>query len=447
MPPTHFQTLTADEFETRISKVEECLKEGFLPKSLKPTKATKRTAVVEAGYRLGIGRHAVPDALVSPHCPRQPDWSLYVPDVKEIAEPAPVERVDPNTELAKRNRQLEEELSRARADLRAALRRADTAEDIRGGVFNLGNIPELQVKWPQIIVPEHTLLDPVLFTSDLQVGEVIDPDELDGMNEYNQDVFVERYQRLIDRTIDLDKFHVGPHASNGIYYLRGGDEISNSIHKELLECNDLSAVPAIRLLMQHEREGIRRLRSEFGRVHVVSIPGNHDRTDFKPQSSKYTENSFATLLSWWLESVFDGDPNVTFQTPKSGDAFFQVQGHNFLLAHGDRMGSRGGQGFVGPVATIARGHQRLFQNWAKTGLVPRVILTGHLHTAVQTEHGFGNGCLPGYSPYARDLQMKPDQAKQLLLFVHAKRCVSAQYWVQLSDYPVRTGNVHMPVAA
>lgn len=283
----------------------------------------------------------------------------------------------------------------------------------------------------------NTLL-PLLFSSDFQCGEVIKAAELDGMNAYDKDIFAERYQLMIEKTINLAEHHTGASSFAGAIYARGGDAISGGIHAELAETDDLSSVPAVRWVMQQEREGIRRLRAKFGRVAVISIPGNHGRNTFKSHSKGYVEHSYETLLAWWLQTQFDDDPNVTFTTPKSGDAYFDALGWKFLLVHGDRMGSRGGAGFVGPAATIARGHKKLYDSWTTSGMAVDRILTGHLHTSLKLERGYANGAMSGYNEYARDLQCFPDAAKQWLLFISEKICVSHAFELQLSDPPKRS---------
>jgi hypothetical protein len=280
-------------------------------------------------------------------------------------------------------------------------------------------------------------LTPMLFTSDFQCGESISLDEMDGINEYNGHLFCERYQRMIDKTIMLAEQNTGATEFPGIIYLRGGDAVSGEIHAELAETNDLSAVPAAKLVFQQEREGIARLRDKFGRVRVISLPGNHGRTTFKPHAKSYALRNIETLISWWLQQDLDGDPNVQFWTPMSADALFDVEGWNCLLSHGDRMGSRGGTGFIGPAATIARGHQKLFQNWTATGQRVDVILTGHLHTSLKLERGYANGSLAGYNEYARDLRCLPDAAKQWLFFMHRETMVSHAFELQLSPKPRR----------
>ncbi len=261
-------------------------------------------------------------------------------------------------------------------------------------------------------------LVPVLFTSDMHCGEVIDPDEVDGLNSYNLEIFRSRYQMMIEKTIEISRKHMGPAEYPGIIYLRGGDAISGNIHDEIRETNDLSSVPAIRECFMQERAGVKRLLDEFGRAHVISVPGNHGRTTIKPRHSGYSQHNYETMLAWWLQSAFEGDARVTFHQPNSGDAYFSILGWHVLLNHGDRMGSKGGMGFIGPAATIARGHWKLYDNWTRTGLPVSYVLTGHLHTSLKLERGYANGSLAGFNPFARDMRVLPDAPRQWLLYFH-----------------------------
>jgi hypothetical protein len=352
--------------------------------------------------------------------------------------PCSVSEPDLHSSDARKIRRLEAERDALRRDLKRALERADTAENIRSGLLGLRDEPPAPANWPEApAVHDVPELLPLLFTSDFQCGEFVDPRELDGMNGYNMDVFSERYVRLIDRTIDLAMHHVGRATFAGSFYLRGGDAISGGIHEELAETDDLSSIPAVRWLFAHEREGIRRQRAQFGRCRVVSIPGNHGRTTRKPRSKGYVAHNFETLLAWWLESSFADDPNVEFVTPASGDAFIDALGWKVLMTHGDRTGSRGGMGFIGPAATIARGHKKVYDDWARSGISLDYILTGHLHSSMKLSLGYANGSLPGITQFARDNRLAAEIPVQWLLFFNRERGVAAQYEVQVGPRPIR----------
>ena len=117
--------------------------------------------------------------------------------------------------------------------------------------------------------------------------------------------------------------------------------------------------------------------------------------------------------------------------PASVDALFSVYGWRVLATHGDRIGSRGGQGFIGPAATAARGMKRISMDYAARGVHLDLILMGHFHTPLQLEEGFVNGCLPGPSEYSRDGRFRPSPARQLWLTLHPRRGVTSTRWINV----------------
>lgn len=412
-------SMSKERAKVIVETVEQCLREGFFPRG-QSARPGERGAVVETMRRIGLSPNSTAAVSRAETLFRAVDWSLY----------------------------------QAPETLAQEVQRRDDIALLRGQISSLERIVASERKlrhqleatfaslvppapWRATKKPNASTLAPVLFTSDFQCGEVIRAREIDGINEYNSDIFVARYQAMVDKFIHLAKNHTGATDFVGCYYLRGGDAISGSIHDELAETNDLSAIPAVRLLQQHERAGIRRLREQFGRVRVISIPGNHGRTTPKPRAKRYHDLNFETLLTWWLADSFSDDPMVEFWSPPSGDAYFDVLGWKCLMSHGDRMGSRGGHGFIGPAATIARGHKRLFDNWTRTGRTVDYVLTGHLHTSLKLELGYANGALAGYSEYARDLRATPDSAKQWALFFHRDIGVSHAFELELSARPRR----------
>lgn len=341
--------------------------------------------------------------------------------------------------LERKMRRLDSDLTATRKLLTERTKCMDTALDIREGVFGLTEADVTTTpEWTYKPAPSGGWHTPVIFTSDNQYGEVVSKAELGGMNEFNKAIYAHRYDMMITKAIkfcDIFKNWSTKHKYRGCIYLRGGDAISGSIHEELAETNDASAVPAVRELVQLERAGIMRLRERFGSVHVISIPGNHGRTTPKPRAKKYVELNYETIISWWLADSLRNEKGVTCEVPESGDAYFTAEGWRFLMSHGDRMGSRGGQGFIGPIATIARGHQKLRMAAAASGQPVDIVLTGHLHTSVKTEWGYGNGSMVGYSEYANSLRCEPDCAKQWLIMTHVDHTYGFE--LELSDRPRR----------
>jgi hypothetical protein len=250
-----------------------------------------------------------------------------------------------------------------------------------------------------------------------RLGEVIRAEETEAGYGYDSAIFRRRYRRLIDTVIYLS-FHHGGQGWHfpGIIYSRGGDTISGGIHDELRETDDLTPIEAVELAFEEESAGIEKLAQAFGKVDVKTpgSAGNHDRNTIKPQSKKASAHSYDRLIAYMLRRHFRNDKRVTFQTSESFDVYFPIYDRKVLLTHGDRMGSRGGQGFIGPLATIMRGAQKVIAEQAALGRHVDEVHHGHFHTEAYIGWVLSNGCLPGYSEYAKAFRMRPAPPQQFL---------------------------------
>ena len=277
---------------------------------------------------------------------------------------------------------------------------------------------------------------PYLHTSDFQCGEVIRADETEAGYGYDSEIFRRRYRLMIETTIRLCFDHAGGSWTYpGIIYTRGGDAISGGIHEELRDTDDMTPIEAVQCVFEEEAAGIRHLAEAFGKVDVKSpdAAGNHDRTTMKPRSKNAAGHSFDMLVSFMLQREFAKDKRVTFQTSRSFDVVYPIYNKTILLTHGDRIGSGGGQGFIGPAATILRGAQKVIQEQAALGRVIDRVDMGHFHTFIYYVWVLCNGSVPGYSEYAKSFRMRPQDPIQTLLFHHPKHGVVDVRPINLRD--------------
>lgn len=348
---------------------------------------------------------------------------------------------DERTKLQLAVEEMQVKLNEANARARKAVERAAEAENLKNALFDLTaydpRMPDWALERSEAKDSPHI---PVLLTSDFQWGEVIDGDNMDGINTFNVEIAQQRYQLMIEKAIDIAFEHLPRNRYDGLVLLRAGDTVSGDIHEELRETNELAAIPATRSVVQAERWGTTKLADAFGNVHVISVPGNHGRYQRKPPT-KHIEDNYDTLASWWLESLFEGDDRVSFQTPDSSDAVFEMHGRKYLVTHGDNIGSRGGQGFIGPAATIMRGMKKTMDEYARRGIALHKMFVGHFHTAYDLGYGWANGSLPGYSEFARANRMTPEAPIQYLLFFHPRYGVTSQWKLLLGPEPAGSTSV------
>jgi len=431
---------TETEARRRISALEIALRAGHPPPM--GSHGGGKTSVYVAAKALGLSRQTLHSSIVIMErvYGLKPDWSLWK-DARAIDAIA-----DAEPEWRRKERRYLDRIDGLSKQLAGVQREQNADDDLRSAVFRLADQPIDPPKWMSNGSGKSGGITgvPILFTSDFQFGEVVKKNEMAGINEFNPAVAVRRYKLLIDKTIDLSFNHMVKPKYPGIIYIRGGDSVSGEIHDELERTNALEAIPAVKQLVEMEAAGIEALAHRFGHVHVVSVPGNHGRVHRKPYSKRYAETNYDTLSAWMLEQWYRADGRITFHTPDSGDALISVYGWNFLLTHGDRIGSRGGGGFIGPAATITRGMKKLVDYYATLGVAVDGCMVGHFHTAMELEYGWSNGSLPGMSEYGRDGRFRPAPPKQWLLFVHPDHGVTAR-WLILLEKPMRNPGSGEPI--
>jgi len=331
----------------------------------------------------------------------------------------------------------QDELKALRSQIAALTKELNESDDVRATVFALKDQDTTPPAW--VLKPsskKRTSQIPLLMLSDFHLGEYISGEEMDGINSFDIKVARERYRKLIEKTITLSRDHMGLVQPEypGIVYLRGGDLIAGMIH-DLHETNDRKALAAVKELVALERWGLEQLKAFFGKVFVVSTPGNHGRDSEKPHSKEVVARSFDIQAAEMLELIYENDPAFTFWNPPSGDALFRIKGSLIGATHGDRIGTGGGRGFLGAVGPIMRGAKMFREYYAALGKNIDVVFMGHYHTSCELPGNiFANGCVCGVSQYSRQFRFVPRPAVQWLVFF-GDHGITARWEIQLAERP------------
>ena len=333
-------------------------------------------------------------------------------------------------------------LANANRDLKAAQREADTAERIRTEIYNLAARTPEPPKWLVPATKQHGSRGvPCTIWSDWHYGEVVRPEEIGGVNEFNADVAAARITRLVDTTIDLCFNHMGVATKNypGIVVMLGGDMLSGDIHEELFATNDRTTQQCINDLTDFIASALERMADAFGRVFVPCVVGNHGRASRKPRMKGRIFTSHEWNIYCNLERYFKRDDRVRFLIPEETDAYFKVYNHRFLLTHGDSLGVKGGDGIIGAIGPITRGSIKVARSEAQIGRDFDTIVMGHWHQMLWLPGGIVNGALKGYDEYARLAMRAPySRPSQALWFVHPEHGITARWEVLLDEEKTAT---------
>lgn len=256
----------------------------------------------------------------------------------------------------------------------------------------------------------------VAFLSDIHASEVVRPEEIGGYNAYNLDICEKRLHRFFERSIFVARHYLAGVKYDGVVLALGGDLVSGDIHAELTETNEVSTLRACEILVPWLAAGIEMFAEEFGKVHVVSAPGNHGRNSIKPRHKKRSENNADTHIARLLASDLRREKAITFDIPEGSDVDFDVYGYRFTMEHGDNLRFNG-TSEIGALGPVKRGVLRKTKKRQEQGTPFKYMLVGHYHQFVPafTQGFIMNGSLKGFDEYASDGQFSPEPAQQGLM--------------------------------
>ena len=339
--------------------------------------------------------------------------------------------------LSYRVKQLESDLLLARKD-------ALTTAAVRQEIFSLkrasGGIdpPRWAIKTKK---HGHNQLIPATMWSDWHWGETVFPEQVNGINEYNLTVARERAERLTRGVVDLTMNYTVHGDYPGIVVLLGGDMVSGTIHDELTQTNDAPIMPAVVDLYGTLIRALDTLVDVFGKVFVSAVAGNHGRTTIKPQFKHAAYLNYDWLLYTLLEKRYEDDPRILFNVPAGIDAYFKIWNHRFLLTHGDKLGTSGGDGIIGMLGPVMRGMMKTRHGSSAIGLDFDTLVAGHWHQYTPLPRVIVNGSLIGPGEYSiGKLRAFPERSQQALWFVHPTNGIVSQQAVYCEAPPEQTSH-------
>lgn len=338
----------------------------------------------------------------------------------------------------------EPETPLARHDASFWRAKAERAEKEIGGlhalVRELGGLDGIRVREPDWM-REARRTGPaspatlIVHNSDRHLGEVVRASEINHWNEYNVDICQRRVRRFITAACELGRRWTSDTTVDGVLYTMAGDEISGDIHDELRETNEITSLEQVKLAAELHVWCLNELVEEYGRVHVVAVPGNHGRTTRKPTAKKYGALSYDILIAKLVADKLVNDERFSFDIADGPDAVTLVYNRPILTSHGDKMGTGGGKGFAGPVLPIIRGAKQVQLQYGQAGFSPYLILMGHYHTSAAPPGILANGSVVGMSEFGFGIRGSYDVPRQWLGVMRSRWGLTERLDVQLEEPP------------
>lgn len=311
-------------------------------------------------------------------------------------------RFHENQEIARSNRTLRATVADQAAELEALRKRI--------GLHNA--LDAARVGPPAWLAPKvpkagHRAI-PSLVVTDWHRGEVVKPEQVDGLNKYNTAIADARMRRAFEGCVRVCRDFLKGVEYDGIQLFLPGDMISGSIHEELKETNEQTVAESVVGMVEPVEAGINLLAKEFGKVHVACVVGNHGRSTRKPIAKNRAQDNMDWLVYKLIERDMQGRSDVTMQVSEAADTAVTLYSTRYLLTHGDQF--RGGGGIAGVLSPLLLGSHRKTRRAATAGKPYDVMVFGHFHQSLwfPSKGLIGSGCGIGYSEYGYVNNMEPE---------------------------------------
>lgn len=337
----------------------------------------------------------------------------------------------PDATIAK----LQDEIRKLRKELADSIRETNEVDAIHVILGKMAEAPKTPPKWTfsKPHVSKNMPEVPVTIWSDWHYGEVVNIEEVGGVNEYNADIAEERIKRLVERTIDVCRNH-GPKNQPGIVINLLGDFISGGLHPELLRTDEYGRIPSTLRVHDILATSLRQMADEFGAVFAPCASGNHGRNTVRPEYKGYVHHNFDWLIYEMLRRTFETDKRIQFANPLSNQVHYRVFDTRFMAMHGDMLGARGGDGIIGAIGPIMRGEFKTRRQSGAIGQDYDYLLMGHYHQFMWLRNAVVAGSIKGFDEYVKnDLRAMPEPPSQPLFFVNQKRGVTSRWNILVAD--------------
>ena len=279
--------------------------------------------------------------------------------------------------------------------------------------------------------------------TDTHVGDRVLIEEMNGLNEYNIDIFGRRLHGWVGQIVDLVTLRRNFAEVPDLVVPMLGDMISGDIHDELARTNIDNCMNQMIRGAYMISQALMELAASFETVHVPAVVGNHGRmTNRVPAKDRNMDWDY--MLYQWVAAFCKAQKNISFHIPKSPFTVFDAAGHNILIMHGDSV--PGGGSSASLTNVVHRLRTALQYKETAAVEVPldivdsrfEAVMMGHYHRVDEMDVGTGQvficGTMKGGDEYALNRLHLMTEAKQIVTYWSEKHGYIGKEIVYLNQY-------------
>lgn len=256
----------------------------------------------------------------------------------------------------------------------------------------------------------------VLVWSDWHSEECVLPEQVSGQNEFNLEVFKERFWNLLRGNMAWLKISAAETSIKTIVLALLGDFITGSIHEDLAEGNLLAPAPAIHSAFSYIVAGINYILEHTAKDVKLIVPchsGNHGRMTKDQRIATEAGNSLEYFMYLMLRDHFQTNKRIEFIVQNGYHSYIRFFEGSFVnrFHHGHQINYQGGVGGI----TIPVNKAIAQWNKARTADLDTF---GHFHTKFDGGNFIANGSVIGYNAYAVSIKASFEEPMQQMYLIN-----------------------------
>lgn len=347
-------------------------------------------------------------------------WNTYWPSFVAFASqaaPAPV--LTPEMKLTLEKDKLKAKQSGVGKQLKVATERIVQLEQELESVLSIGqHTPQITIIVPKVSSGTSESVA-VFVASDWHVEEQVDTAAVGYKNEFNLEVAEARIQKFFQGELRMFDIMRRDTTIRTIILPLLGDFITNNIHPDFQETNNLLPAEAIYWVEDKLVSGIRFLlentppETEFL---IVCHSGNHGRITIKQRGSAEAGNSLEHYMYYHLRDFFKGEPRIKFQIAEGYHSLVRLFDERYTIRfhHGHSISYGGGVGGI----TIPV--NKAIAQWNMGDKSVNLDVFGHFHTFIDAGNFVANGSLIGYNDFAVRIKAAFEKPQQAFFLINKK---------------------------
>lgn len=219
-------------------------------------------------------------------------------------------------------------------------------EKIEGSLAKVPQITTEDFKYTKTAI-KRTEEEACLVMSDFHIGLACLPEEVGGLGNYNTDIFLNRLENLVNTIEKITNIHRSSYKVDTLNIFGIGDFVhgSNDAGQWGMLHTEQNIMDQVFMAVHEISKAIAKMHTFFPKINFYGIYGNHGRTAKRNVEKPFVNWDY--LVYHMIQSRFTDNPNINFIIPRAPFCIADVQGHKFLLIHGDQVKMWNGIPFYG----------------------------------------------------------------------------------------------------